>query len=786
MERKLAAIFSTDVQGYSRLMGENEEATIRTLTAYREVITRLIQQHRGRVVDAPGDNLLAEFASAVDAVQAAVEIQHELKTRNTDLPSSRQMHYRIGLNVGDVVVEGERLYGDGVNIAARIESLAEGGGVSISGTAYDQVKNKLALGYASQGEQSVKNIVEPVRVWRVVMDEAAAALAATQSALRQASPEPQGEGTAPRARLSWPKGAVVLLSLLLLMGIIVSVQYLSFRPPTPSANIPPERPPALPLPDKPSIVILPFDNMSKDPEQDYFSTGITEVLTSDLSRISSLFVFARNTAFTYKGKATNVQEIGKELGVRYVLEGSVQRASDQVRITAQLLDATTGGHLWTERFDRPFTDIFALQDEIVRKIATTLKLQLTLQEQGVIVRKHTDNLEAYDYYLRGVEHVMRTTKETNAQARQMFEKALALDPQYAEACARLSHTYYLEWIWRWSADPQTLERALALAQQALALDDSLPRAHSLLGLVYALQRQPEQALAEGERAIALDPNYADSYMWQAEVLTLAGRPEDALRMVEQAMRLNPHYPPAYSFDLGWAYVLTGRYAEAIAPLKETISRSPNHLAAHLWLAISYGWQWAFQPSADAQTLAQALAAAQRGTALNNSFPAGHIVLGIVYLWQKQYEQALAELERAAALDPNDALGYAWLAEALSAVGRPEEAVAMVEQALRHKPSLADYHLVGVGTAYCLAGQPREAIAPLKQYLTHYPNFLGAHLILAAVYSELGKEAEAQAEATEVLRINPQFSLEVHKERTPIKDPAILERHIAALRKAGLK
>jgi adenylate cyclase len=796
MERKLAAILSADVKGYSRLMGEDEEATIRTLTAYREVLSTLIQVHHGRVVDSPGDNLLAEFASVVDAVRSAVEIQQALKTKNAELPSNRQMEFRIGINLGDVVVEGERIYGDGVNIAARLESLAEPGGICLSGTVYEHVENKLALTYEYLGEQTVKNIARPVRVFQVVMDEAAAALA-EQGVLRQAQHERLAEEPAVGAGLALPKKRrlgtshrawVVVAGLVLIAGAVVTMRYLS-RPllsPQPSALNPEAAPAALPLPDKPSIVVLPFDNMSKDPEQDYFSTGITEVLTSDLSRISSLFVIARNTAFTYKGKATNVQEIGKELGVRYVLEGSVQKASNQVRITAQLLDATTGGHLWTERFDRPFTDIFALQDEIVRKIATTLKLQLTLQEQGVIVRKHTDNLEAYDYYLRGVEYGMRTTKETNAQARQMYEQALALDPQYAEACARLSGTHLQEWVWHWSADPQTLERALALAQQALALDDSLPRAHSLLGMVYAQQQQYAQALAEGGRAIALDPNYADSYVWQAEVLNFAGRPEEALRMVEQAMRLNPRYPPLYSFELGWAYALTGRYAEAIAPLKEVISRSPNHLTAYLWLATSYVSQWAFQQSADAQTLAQALAAAQRSTALNDSLPAGHTILGIVHLWQKQYEQALAELERATALDPNNAEVYAFLAEALSGVGRPEEAVAMVEQALRHKPYVADDHLAGVGAAYYLAGQPEEALAPLKQYLTHYPNFLGAHLTLAAVYSELGKEAEAQAEAAEVLRINPQFSLEVHKERVPIKDPAMLERHIAALRKAGLK
>ncbi|HEV8712695.1 MAG TPA: winged helix-turn-helix domain-containing protein [Candidatus Binatia bacterium] len=271
-----------------------------------------------------------------------------------------------------------------------------------------------------------------------------------------------------------------------------------------------ETQPVLPLPDKPSIVVLPFTNMSGDPGQDYFSDGITEDLTSDLCKISSLFVIARNSAFTYKGKAVKVQDVSREMGARYVLEGSVRKAGDWVRISAQLIDATTGYHLWSERYDRPLKDIFALQDEIVQKIVTTLKLQLTLQEQGHIVRKHTDNLEAYDSSMRGVEYLWRSTKEANAQARQMFEKALVLDPQYAEAYAWLGWTYYMEWNWRWSADPQTLERAWALAQQAVALADSLPFAHSLLSCVYAKKQQYDQAIAESERAIAFDPNNADS------------------------------------------------------------------------------------------------------------------------------------------------------------------------------------------------------------------------------------------------------------------------------------
>jgi tetratricopeptide (TPR) repeat protein len=327
---------------------------------------------------------------------------------------------------------------------------------------------------------------------------------------------------------------------------------------------------------------------------------------------------------------------------------------------------------------------------------------------------------------------------------------------------------------------------LALEQQALALDDSLPGAHSGLGVVYAQKQQYGQALAEGERSLALNPNNGDSYAFQAQVLWSMGRPEEALRMVEQAMRLNPHYPPFYLFELGTAYFWTGRYAEAVATLKEALSRRPTHVPTHLTLTYSYMQQGVSQQNPDVQTLEQASVEAQRALALNDSQPASHIVLGTVYLWQKQYEPALAEMERAVALDPNFAEGYALLAETLSRVGRPEEAVGMVEQALHRKPLVADEHLDSVGIAYDLAGQPEETIAPLKHYVTHYPNILGAHLTLAAVYSELGRAAEARAEAAEVLRINPQFSLEVHKQRVPIKDPAMLERHLAALRKAGLK
>jgi adenylate cyclase len=752
-------------------------------------MTTLIQQHHGRVVDSPGDNLLAEFASAVDAVQCAVAIQGALKVRNAELPALRQMEYRMGINVGDVIVEGARLYGDGVNIAARLEGLAEPGGICISGTVLDHVKNKLALRYEDLGEQTVKNIADPVRVWRIIMNLEAVGEAGSPKSQVQ-GPKSKAEDQKSRrvgiAHRSWIVATVAGLTLI--VGAIVIVRHFT----RPSLSIQDSTlrteaaPTALPLPDKPSIVVLPFVNMSEDPKQDYFSDGLTEVLTGDLSRISSLFVIARNSAFTYKGKAVKVQDVGREMGVRYVLEGSVQKADQRVRITTQLIDATTGYHLWSEQYDRPLQDLFALQDEIVQKIVTTLKLQLTLQEQGYVVRKHTDNLEAYDYVLRGAEYQYRFTKEANIQGRQMFEKAIELDPQYAEAYVHLGWTYWNEWGFRWSADPKTVERALALAQQALALNDSLPTAHSLLSIVYVEKQQYDQALAEGERAVALDPNYADSYAVQAEVLNLAGRPEEALQSMEQAMRLNPRCPPWYSWSLGWAYNLTGRYAEAIAAQKEVISRDPNFIYAHLQLAGSYLWQWIAQQSPAGQTLEPAVAAGQRALALHDSLHWNHIYLGYIYLYQQQYDQALAEVERAVALAPTEAGSYAALAEVLSRMGRSEDALEAAAQALRLKPLMVDSHLDSVGAAYATAGRPEEAITPLKQYLTRYPNILPAHLMLAAVYSEVGRGAEARAEATEVLRINPQFSLEVHKQRAPIKDPVVLERHIAALRKAGLK
>jgi tetratricopeptide (TPR) repeat protein len=403
------------------------------------------------------------------------------------------------------------------------------------------------------------------------------------------------------------------------------------------------------------------------------------------------------------------------------------------------------------------------------------------------VRKHTNNVGAYDYFLRGLEYFWLISKEGNAQARQMYEKAIALDPQYAEAYAQLGFTYFMEASLSWSADPQALERALVLEQRALALNDLLPSAHMYLGLVHARQQQYEQALAEMERAVALDPNNAGAYVAQADMLSIAGRPEDALRALAHVRRLTPRAPPpSYAYELGWAYRAAGRYTEAITTLQEFLGRKPDAMAAHLDLALSYLLQWLAQQSPADQTLEPAMAAVQRALSFNDSWHPNHIVLGYIYLYQQQYDQALAEMKRAVALAPNKAESHATLATVLSCMGGTEDALEAVTQTLRLKPSTPDIHLADVGTAYAVAGRYDEARAPLQRYLSRYPNVLFVHLVLAAVYSELGQAAEARAEAAEVLRINPKFSLEVHRQRMPIKDPAVLERHIAALHKAGLK
>jgi adenylate cyclase len=572
--RKLAAIMFTDIVGFSRQMGADEARMLRLLDVHNQLIQQAVSAHHGHVIKTIGDAFLVDFPSVVQAVQCAQEIQSQFRIHNAEQDKAEQIHVRIGIHSGDIVQRDGDVFGDGVNIASRLQTLAEPDTIYISQKVYEEVAKKIDLGtVVSLGRPKLKNIAERFAVYALLQQP--------PKGLRQTL-------RVQRLKLSQRLRPVHWLSvagLLLIVGTFITVRSFPFL--VPNSELPTPNSSTLPLPDKPSIVVLPFDNMSKDPEQDYFSNGITEVLTSDLSRISSLFVIARNTAFTYKGKATNVQDIGKELGVRYVLEGSVQKSENQVRITAQLIDATTGGHLWSERYDRPLKDIFALQDEIVQKIVTTLNLQLTLREEGILVRKSTDNLEAYDFFLRGMEAFKRNTQRTHPQAQQLFEKAVALDPQYAEAYAGLSRIFTSTWLFQWSQDLQTLERGFVFAQQAVALDDSLPEAHRVLAYAYLYKGQHEQAITAAKRATALGPNEAEGTALLGLILNFAGRPEEAIGLIKQAIRLNPRYQYNYLSWLGMAYGLARRYEEAIVSLQNATIRNPNFLFPHLHLVVSY-------------------------------------------------------------------------------------------------------------------------------------------------------------------------------------------------------
>ncbi len=573
VERKLTAILCADVFGYSRLMGGDEEATLVTLTAHRKIIDSLIEQRHGRFVNSAGDSVLAEFASVVDAVNCAVDIQRALKVENARLPPARRMDFRIGVNLGDVMVEGDQIYGDGINIAARLESLANPGGICISGTVHEQIRNKLALGYEDLREQTVKNIAHPVHVWSVLLD---------------GTTPPRETRRIPRRY--WRSGMLSLTGLAIVVGTIVLVQHVSLRPPRTQASIAPQEKPALPLPSIPSIAVLPFTNQSGDPKQEYFSDGIADQLISDLSRLPGLFVIARNSSFTYKGKTVTEHEIGRELGVKYVLEGSVRRTADRVRIGVELVDASTGTEMWTQRYDRPLADIFAMQDEIVGKVVTTLGLVLKLEEMNAPHEgkwQPTTSLEAFDDMLRAAQDFHRFNKDDNVSARGWLEKAIELDPTYADAYAFLSATYKVAVLFRWSENPQAdLARSYELARKALALDDSNSGALDQLCDIDWQRKRFAQAVAEGERCVAMNPSSPICYEALADALTVSDQPEAAVRAAEKAIRLDPAHQDFYAFFVANPYVLMGRYEEAIRLLKRHLTALPGNPWAYCDLVVA--------------------------------------------------------------------------------------------------------------------------------------------------------------------------------------------------------
>ena len=522
VKRKLSAILSADVKGYSLLMAEDEAFTIQTIKKYRNIISNSVGQHAGRVVDSPGDNILVEFASAVDAVQCAVEIQKRLKKENDRLIENKRLEFRIGINIGDVVQDGDRIYGSGVNVAARIEGIAEPGGICISRNTYDHVKNKLDLGFEYLGEHEVKNIREPVRVYKVMLDSDI--------------PKP-----------------------------LVGEQ--------------------LELPDKPSIAVLPFENMSGDPEQEYFSDGITEDITTALSRSSMLFVISRNSSFTYKGAAVDARKVSRDLGVRYILEGSVRKAGNHIRVTAQLIDGTTGNHIWAEKYDGELQDIFELQDKITQQVAATIQPQIYLFEGQKGIALDRPDVATWELLARAWKLFQEFTKEGFASAEKLLRKIVTSEVKSSEANSLLAGVIVSKVFFRYSSDAITdAKEALVFAKRAVSLNSNNEYAHIFLGMSqYALDRR-ELAIGEYKRAIEINPNCSLAYGALGTVLSTKD-PDESIKNNMITLRINPRDPfifIRYSC-LAWAYFMKGKYSEAVHWARKAIQMNPNWRNAHFYL-----------------------------------------------------------------------------------------------------------------------------------------------------------------------------------------------------------
>jgi adenylate cyclase len=535
VQRRLTAILAADVAGYSRLMGIDEEGTLVRLKAVRKaLVDPAMASHRGRIVKTTGDGMLVEFASAVDAVRGAVEVQRRMADQNASVPQDQRIEFRIGIHVGDIIFDDNDIFGDGVNIAARLEGIAEPGGVCMSDDAYRQVRSKVENACDDMGPQALKNIAEPIRAWRVQIDH-----------------------------ISTPT-----------------------MPPSTARSSE-----ALALPDKPSIAVLPFQNMSGDPEQEYFADGMVEEITTALSRFKWLFVIARNSSFTFKGKAVDVKEVGRRLGVRYVLEGSVRKASGKVRITGQLIDAITGAHIWADRFERDLTDVFVLQDEVTVAVVSAIQPKLFQTEIAMAARRRPENLTAYDLFLRAMQQFYLATREGEAEALQLARRALELDPRYSSVAALAGACHMHNVLWGYTIDPQfDREEAIRLLRLALSLDDSDPETLAWAAFISAyMVGDCESEIEMADRAVALNPNSFIAWHFRGWVYRNAGRPEEAIQSFERAIRMSPVDPLLHRSFIGMGYAFTELrcFDEAVAAAKKTLRQNSSFSPAYRCLASAF-------------------------------------------------------------------------------------------------------------------------------------------------------------------------------------------------------
>jgi len=556
-------------------MGEDEAATLQTLKGHRQAMCSLVEKHQGRFVDSEEDRLLAVFDSAAEAVQCAIEIQEQLGARNEAFPEAGRIPFRIGVHLGEVTEEEGNVRGEGVQVAALLEGMAGVGGICISGSAYLQVKGRLKAEYESLGEHRVENIAEPVRAYRVLK-----------------KPEKSIHVFGKTWLLSHLETRLDIIKLIVLtMSVLVGIAGLwntYFRSSSPPAGVASVQRMALPLPDKPSIAVLPFENMTGDPKQEYFADGFTEQIITSLSKIPALFIISRTSSFSYKDKPVKVQQVSEELGVRYVLEGSVQKSSGRIRINVQLIDAISGRHVWAQSYDRDLKDIFGLQDEVILKIASAMSVNLTAGEQARGWAQGTKSLEAYLKLMQGREYLLKQNRESVALARRMAEETIALDPKYAEAYLLLGSTHMNDVYLGTSRPKESIAKAIELTQKALAMNGSLAEARSRLGVLYSWSGRYDEGIAEAERGVELDPNSGRANFNLALVLRYAGRSKEAIPVIQRALRLEPMAPDIYVQNLALVYFQTGDCKEAVATCEKGLKRQPDNLSARVIMATVYG------------------------------------------------------------------------------------------------------------------------------------------------------------------------------------------------------
>ena len=579
-ERKLTAIFSADVKGYSILMADNEEATIQTITTYRSIMSGLIEKCQGRVIDSPGDNLLAEFKSAVSAVQCAVEIQNALHKENELLPDKRRMIFRIGINIGDIAQEGNRIYGDGVNRAARIEGISEPGGVCISRNVYDHVKEKLNFGYEYIGEHTVKNISDPVRVYKVLMD--------TKDAGKRIKIEPNP--SVKKSRLK--KWLRIMASIILILSAVLAGVYWKYIYLPAPADIDLDNKMEFNLPTGPSIAVLPFVNMSKDPEQEYFCDGMTENIILNLARSKALLVIARNSTFAYKNKSINVQQIGQELGARYLIEGSIQKINNLIRISVQLIDTESGHHIWSESYDRTVKDFFKLQDEITLEVLKAVDIKLTSPWGARSLSM--DGVSDVESYIKSVgkyiEYMMNPKKEGYASALESAQEILDLNPEYLGRYDKLALVYYYgAFFGHCESSKICIFKVIETVKKSLSLDKTNAIPHMIMGWIFLVKKEYDNAMASFKKSIELDSLASVSYWSLGAALNYADKPEQALESLKIAFRLNPVPPVGFLNTLAQSYIMLEQYEKAIKILNRCLERQPDYWITYLFLAGTYSY-----------------------------------------------------------------------------------------------------------------------------------------------------------------------------------------------------